>query len=365
MNNQLSAVSLEPTEISAGDQERAHVPPLFVVGMWRSGTTLLYALLNQHPDIRLFYESDIALLWPMFRVPWSRRVWAQKWDYWNAGASRHDFDLNRLATPARSLAEALEVAGREYCRPKGANIWGCKSPSYYDRMVWLARQFPGARFIVIWRDPEEICSSILKAASGSLWFARRGMTLRAIVGSETLKRQCDGLQSMGVPLHQLHYRDLVEDPSATMRGICEFLGVPFNPAVASLEGADRSAVITPWGAHHALASGNRIIAQRESKGALPQALADKIRRYKALWKAEKGDWLLCKHFQEVGETKPGFWERASDRLRVRVFRLADLLPGLVYSALPTRVWQAYRRLKYKDAQYVHSKVTKKHAISSK
>ncbi|PYX45967.1 MAG: hypothetical protein DMG79_17915 [Acidobacteria bacterium] len=27
--------------------------PLFVVGMWRSGTSLLYALLNQHPEIGL------------------------------------------------------------------------------------------------------------------------------------------------------------------------------------------------------------------------------------------------------------------------------------------------------------------------
>ena len=25
--------------------------PVFVVGMWRSGTSLLYALLNQHPQI--------------------------------------------------------------------------------------------------------------------------------------------------------------------------------------------------------------------------------------------------------------------------------------------------------------------------
>jgi hypothetical protein len=34
--------------------------PLFVLGMWRSGTSLLYALLNQHPQIALMYEGRSA-----------------------------------------------------------------------------------------------------------------------------------------------------------------------------------------------------------------------------------------------------------------------------------------------------------------
>jgi N-acetylglucosaminyldiphosphoundecaprenol N-acetyl-beta-D-mannosaminyltransferase len=364
MNSELSAVSLEQTDISAGDQECGHVPPLFVVGVWRSGTTLLYALLNQHPDIRLFYESDIAVLWPMFRLPWGRKAWAEKWEYWNAGASRHDLDVSSLSSPVTSLAEATELAGREYCKGKGAKIWGCKSPSYFDRLVSLAHEFPRARFLVIWRDPEEICSSVIQAAAPGNWFARPGMTHRALMASETLKRQCDELLSKGgVSLYQIHYRDLVEDPSNTMRGVCEFLEVPFTPAVTILEGADRSAVITPWSDHHALARGNRIVSRRQPKGVLPASLTDKIRRYKALWKAEAGDWLLCKHFRELGETRPSPWERATDHLWFRALRLIDLAPGFFYSILPMWVWRAYRRVKYKDAQYLHGQITKKQATS--
>jgi len=59
----------------AAEQHRGHIPPIFVVGVWRSGTTLLYSLLNQHRDIRLFYESDLPVLWPMFRLPWERKAW--------------------------------------------------------------------------------------------------------------------------------------------------------------------------------------------------------------------------------------------------------------------------------------------------
>src|SRR5579863_7407788 len=81
--------------------------PLFVSGVWRSGTSLLYALLNQHPDIRLFYEGDLPVLWPMFHVGYSRKNWLERWEYWNAAVSRHGLDSFRPSAPITSLAEAV------------------------------------------------------------------------------------------------------------------------------------------------------------------------------------------------------------------------------------------------------------------
>lgn len=355
----MNTVSSQQTGIPAGDGESGHAPPLFVVGVWRSGTTLLHVLLNQHPDIGLFYESDLAVLWPMFRLPWGRKTWVDKWEYWSAGVSRHGLDPLRLASPITSLAEAAELAGREYSGKKGGKIWGCKSPSYYDRLVFLAREFPEARFVVIWRDPEEICRSVIQAAaSGNPWFARQGMAYRALLACETLKQQCDRLLSMGVSVHQIHYRDLVDNTSNTMRGICEFLEIPFTQEVTVLDGADRSSLFE--GTHHALAKGTSIVSRRERAGALPPAIASKIQRYQALWKAEAGDsWLLCQHVSETGEAKPGIWERFTDRIWFRVLRLIDSAPRVLYSILPLPLWRAYRFLKYRDAQYVHRKITNK------
>lgn len=351
-------MSSEQPKVSAGDRENGHVPPIFVAGVWRSGTTLLYTLLNQHPDIRLFYEGDLPVLWPMFWVPWSRKEWVEKWEYWNAGVSRHDLDPLRLTAPVKSLADAAELVGREYCRQKGATVWGCKSPSYYNQLVSLARQFPKARFIVIWRDPDEICRSVIRAAASGLWFSRPGMTHKALLASETLKKQCERLQSMGANLHQIYYRDLVDDTSNTMHSICEFLSLPFNPAVTVLNQADRSAVFE--GAHHSLARSNQIVSRKEPKGALPSELASKILRYKAHWKAKFGDdWILSRRFSAIGETKPGIWERASDQVLYIALRLWDSGPRMVFSVLPTSVWQAYRSLKYKDPEWVHRQLTTK------
>jgi len=342
----------------AVDQYKGHVPPIFVVGVWRSGTTLLYSLLNQHPDLRLFYESDLPVLWPTFRLPWSRKSWLEKWEYWNAGLSRHDLDPARLEGPVSSLAEAMERAGREYAGQKGKKLWGCKSPSYYDRLDFLAREFPDARFVVIWRDPEEICLSLIKARTTAIWFSRPGMLHKAVMASKKLKKQVDKLMSIGAFVHQTHYRDLVENTEVTMRGICEFLQLPYDPAVTILKKADRSAVFE--GAHHKLAKGNEIVANKQTKESLEPELAQKIARYRSLWKAQSGgDWLLCERFPESDAPKPSLSERAKDQVLFMALRAWDIAPRILFSILPTSVWQTYRRLKYKDAEWVHRQITKK------
>jgi N-acetylglucosaminyldiphosphoundecaprenol N-acetyl-beta-D-mannosaminyltransferase len=340
------------------DPHSGHVPPVFVVGVWRSGTTLLYSLLNQHPDLRLFYESDLPVLWPMFRFPWGGKAWLEKWEYWNAGLSRHDLDPGRLQGRVDSLAEAMEKAGREYAAQKGKKHWGCKSPSYYDRMDFLVREFPDARFVIIWRDPEEVCLSVIKARATALWFTRPGMTHKALLASRILKRQVDNLISKGAFVHQLHFRDLIEKTDVTMRAICDFLQLPFDPAVTVLSKADRTAVFE--GGHHKLAMGDKIVAKKERKESLPVELGKKIARYKTLWKAEWGDkWMLSARFPQTDVAKPTLSERMKDQLLLLALRTWDILPRICFSVLPLSAWQTYRKLKYKDAEWIHHHITTK------
>jgi N-acetylglucosaminyldiphosphoundecaprenol N-acetyl-beta-D-mannosaminyltransferase len=366
MGDQLNTVSLEhpsneeniESRPRGAGRENGHVPPIFVVGVWRSGTTLLYSLLNAHPDIRLFYESDLPVLWPMFRLPWERKSWVDKWEYWNAGVSRHDFDPAQLEGPVTSLADAFTRAGREYAAQTGKTRWGCKSPSYYDRMDYLYSEFPDAKFVVIWRDPQEIVRSVIAAKATALWFTRPGMTLKALLASRTLKKQVDKLQKTGAAVHQIHYRDLVEDPKTTMRGICDFVEVPFNPAVTDLSRGDRGGVFE--GAHHTLAKGGQIVAKKDRKDQTPPEMAEKIRRYKAMWKADAGDgWMLSSRFAEENASMPTLRERMRDRFLFMLLRTWDIAPRLVFSVLPLKAWQTYRRLKYKDASWVHQQITNK------
>jgi hypothetical protein len=323
--------------------------PLFVVGMWRSGTSLLYALLNQHPQIALMYEGDLPLFWPFFLLPGGKSNWLARWDFWYAAARRHGLDVSKVPNNIADPRAAAEAICTEYARQKGAAIWGDKSPNYYDSLPRLLRDFPAASFIIIWRNPAGICRSILRAAEESPWFAKKGMILRALLGCRELKRGCDQLVANGAPVHQIQYEELIRNPEGAMRRVCEFLRVPFDPRMASLEDADRSAIAN--GEHHALVKGRSIVSSAERSEVLSELLKKKIDRYNRLWREEYGgSWPALAHPEQLGSERPSFLERLSDRILYRSLRAWDRTVVFIYGLAPLRLLKGYRAFKQQYAK---------------
>ncbi len=318
--------------------------PLFVVGMFRSGTSLLYALLNQHPQIALMYEGDLAHLPSLFWFPTNTRRWLARWEFWNGSLSRHKVDLSQIPGGISDLETAFRKVYIQYAQQKkGASIWGCKSPTYSDEVSRLSRTFPNARFVIIWRDLGGICRSIRKAAEKPSFFRRTGVTLRSVIGYRELKKQCDDLLSRDVPVHQIYYEDLVSDPTGTMQGICKFLQIPFDPRMTSLKGADRSAIENA--AHHSMVKAEKIIQAEKSSSDLPPALKGKIDRYVSMWRKQfDGKWPL--YPSDLGSTSsPSLGERLWDRMRYQGLQLWYHSTPVTYSFVPLRLWKVYRRLR--------------------
>src|SRR2546430_1032132 len=88
--------------------------PLFVVGMWRSGTSLIYALLNQHSEVSLMYEGDLVLLGPIFWLHRNKWAWLSKWEVWNRALSRHHLDITQIPGGNYNLSSAVNTAYGEY-----------------------------------------------------------------------------------------------------------------------------------------------------------------------------------------------------------------------------------------------------------
>lgn len=331
-------VSVESGQLADG--------PLFVVGMFRSGTSLLYALLNQHPQIALMYEGDLAHLPSLFWFPTDTRQWLTKWNFWNGAVSRHKIDINSLPSGVSDLQSAVREAYMAYARQKtGATIWGCKSPTYFDELTRLSRTFPNARFVIIWRDLRSICHSILKAAAKPSYFRRAGMMVRVLIGYHELKLQSDKLILDGVPVHSLYYEDLVRDPADSMQGICEFLGIPFDPKMTSLEGADRSVI--EEAPHHSRVKGKKIESSKKSLRDLPPELKSKADRYLFMWrKRYNGAWPLYPRVVE-GAADPSLWERLRDRVQYLGLQLWYHTTPVIFSFVPESLWKAYRKLRYR------------------
>jgi len=317
--------------------------PVFVVGIWRSGTSLLYTLLNQHPGIALLYEGDLPEFWPIFLIRGQKSKWLERWDLYNGGLSRHHIDPSSIPETISNIRAATQAVYNEYAKAKGAAVWGCKSPSYYGSLLRLARQFPDARFIIIWRDVQSTCSGIVRAGRETPWFRRPGIIHRALLGYRKMKVDSERLRAQGFQIHNVQYEELVSDPTAIMRGTCEFLGLPFDPQMVSLAGADRSAIYD--GAHHSQVRGDSIRPPRQAND-LPANLDLKAKRYLALWKREsQGTWPAYPKLFDISIAPPSSLERLTDAALFQCFRFFDRLTIFAFCFAPISFLKAYRGFK--------------------
>ena len=315
--------------------------PLFVVGIWRSGTSLLYSLLNQHPQISLMYEGDLPLLGSLFADRNAKRDWLERWEFWNSAPSRHHLNPELLRDRQLDMQDAAQATWRQYAA--GAHYFGEKSPSYYNSLQFLADRFPGARFIIIWRDLSSTCRSILKARESSSFFRKRGILHRTIIGYRRMKQQCDALREQGVPVHQLHYEDLVRYPHAVMTRVCEFLQVPFDPRMTSLADADRSAIYNA--AHHEAVKTGAIQHGKSKTELLPPSVRSKIAGYIALWHEQtQGAWPVHPLPQD-GTAKISNAQQIMDSAAFQLLWWLDRFTAFVYCHLPISLLRGYRALK--------------------
>jgi hypothetical protein len=302
--------------------------PLFVLSVFRSGSTLLYALLNQHSKISLLYEADLPrmqlFLWGQFR----NGGWRQRWEFWNQAPSRHGIAIESMPATVSNVWEATRIVYQSVARRKQAIVWGEKSPRWYDSPLQLTRKFPDARFIFLWRDPNRVIDSIVRAAATERSFGKAGLAREVLVGTERLKHACDLLRRQGRPVHEINYEDLTGNPEFCMRQICEFLRIPFENQMTSLEGADRSAIFP--GECHTLVKGDRIVDQGGTKQMLSPALQAKIARYICRWKRSPGGAWPKYPVAVVEGVKPTPWlelwlDRITDELLLLWGKIAIVL----------------------------------------
>jgi tetratricopeptide (TPR) repeat protein len=203
----------------AGCDSRA---PIFVVGMPRSGSTLVEQILASHSLIEGTKElAEISLL---------AGVLADKTNSRGKGLYP-----DSIALLQRSDIEAL---GESYIR-SSLNYRKTSKPLFIDKMPnnWLhvaliSLILPNAKIIDVRRDPMDCCVSNFKQH-----FARGQHFSYSL--SEVGEFYCAYLHAMNAAqiarpgmIYQLRYESLVDDIECETRALLEFLGVPFEAGCA-------------------------------------------------------------------------------------------------------------------------------------
>lgn len=203
-------------------------PAPFIVGVGRSGTTLLRLMLDSHPLLAIPPETGFlpAAADLSATVDLRDRFFAvlRRCDAWA------DFDLDPDALRGAldrvepfDLAEGVRTFYRLYAARFGKPRWGDKTPDYGLHLLRIRRLIPEARFIHILRDGRDVALSIRP-----LWFAP-GRTLRDLAAhwqSRILEIRKQGAEC-GAYL-ELRYEMLVRSPERELRRACDFLELPYT-----------------------------------------------------------------------------------------------------------------------------------------
>ena len=202
---------------------------IFVVGMQRSGSTLVEQILASHPAIEGTAElTDIPNL--------VRHL--------GETAARHNqpFERYLASLPAKDI-EALGLSyletSRVHRRTDRSNFTD-KMPNNWMHLGLIRLILPNARIIDVRRDPMACCFSNWKQlyAKGLDHSNALDTMGRYYADYVRLMRHFDGIQPGMV--HRIIYDDLVEDLEGEVRRLLDYLGVPFDPECLDFHATERA-----------------------------------------------------------------------------------------------------------------------------
>ncbi|MBV9992983.1 MAG: sulfotransferase [Alphaproteobacteria bacterium] len=201
-------------------------PAPFIVGVGRSGTTLLRLMLDAHPALAI--PGETLFLQDLIKrgaAPDSFVDIVTASETWPNMAMRREA-LERAVAGAASLSEAIRAFYRLYTEHRGKARWGDKTPYYRVYMKDIARLLPEAHFIHVIRDGRDSALSYQ-----GLWFGPGDdFEKQARFWSEAVRNA----QAMGRELArytEIRYEALVAEPERTLRGLCAQLALDFDPAM--------------------------------------------------------------------------------------------------------------------------------------
>lgn len=213
------------------ETEALHTPMPFVVGVARSGTTLLRLMLDAHPQLAIPHETHFVPA--VLREP---------------GASHESFfrrliefpTWKDLGTPADRLWEelcrrepfdvrdGLRAFYRLYAGLRGKSRWGDKTPPYCRHIETIRQALPEARFIHIVRDGRDVAVSLRP-----LWFSP-GESMEALAAQWVADITEARRQGQGKPFYlEVRYEDLVAGSRRKLQRICDFIDLPYDSAMAA------------------------------------------------------------------------------------------------------------------------------------
>lgn len=201
---------------------RQDIVPIFIVGMHRSGTTLLERMLSGHSAVgdagetsAFHAQMELATDCTAPRGPDARIV---------SRAASADFD-----EIARGYAAHATWLSR------GHPYFTEKLPQNFFNIGFIAKALPQARFLHLVRDPMDTCFSNLRQLfSGAALYSYDQRELGAFY-LQYRRMMAHWRDVLPGRVLDISYDALVEDPAAMARTVAEYCGIGFEDAMVDVQ----------------------------------------------------------------------------------------------------------------------------------
>lgn len=210
------------------------VPVPFIVGVPRSGTTLLRMMCDAHPDLSLPPEMGFMPAVARLR-PESRQTRAEflkaltempSWQDANIDAAEFEEALSSLQP--FNISEGVRTFYRTYAGRFGKSRWGDKTPAYCLHMRDIERILPEAHFIHIIRDGRDVALSLR-----GLWFSPGDEVEDVAQHWRSWIHTARRLGKRCRHYMEIRYEDLISNAPSVLPKVCDFIGLPYHPQMES------------------------------------------------------------------------------------------------------------------------------------
>ena len=218
--------------------------PLFIIGYPRSGTKLLRDLLNQNPNIGIptIETNFIPKMINKYGNPpnfdkdetfdnFYKEI--RKTVFWRL-VNKDKIEISKKYILDRSnrnsWSSIFETIFRYYA-PENRNqgfIWGDKTPVYLDKILFIKKIFPKAKFIHIIRDPRDCCLSERKTWGKNIFRT-------AELWRKRIMKARDDSKSIENDYTEIFYEDLISRTELVIKELCGFISREYDVKMIRLK----------------------------------------------------------------------------------------------------------------------------------
>jgi Sulfotransferase family len=243
----------------------------FIAGQAKSGTTLLAALLDSHPELLVlpqetaYFPSVLtkyrdcgrrAQFDYLTKESFSRVLFGgePKWrehEYTNFPQQKFIETFERLAfDPSNGQRDLLALMAESYAATLGTpldriNRWIEKTPANRNHVNDIFARFPQAKFLVTLRDPRAILAT--QIALEKTRQTKRFSVYYVVAHWRAAAKLARRVRSGDVIGLFVQFEELVSAVSTVMKNVCDYLEIQFDPEVVLTP----TKIGQPWGGNSA------------------------------------------------------------------------------------------------------------------